>query len=71
MTWWQIVLLVYFGINFIIAMIVIIVFKGLGYFDDYYDYKTKWGKLIVTFIGLLIIGLPIGILRLLKWLMNS
>ena len=62
MPWW---LIVYIGINLIIAIFCIIVTWKDGWFDKLVDrpfeheYKTNWIMVISVFIGLLLFGLPI------------
>ncbi len=67
MSWFQIVLIIYFGINLIIAIIATIVFEGLGYF---HYAPPNWGKAALVFIVLMIIGLPVAIIGSIEWLLS-
>ena len=60
MPWYWIALIVYGGINLIIATLATIAFKRLGYFG-----VNKWG-MVKVYISLIFIGLPLVIISRLK-----
>jgi len=61
MTWWQIALIIYGGVNLIIAIYCTILFWREGYYTNWNNGKTKRGWMILVFVILILLGLPIAI----------
>jgi len=62
----QILLTIYFGLNFIIAIVSTIVFEGSGYYED-----KGWITGIIVFIVILLIGIPSIIFGMIKWFIHE
>lgn len=64
MTWWQILLTVYFGLNVIIAIFAMIIFEKLGYYGGL---RNR----VLMFLMVLVIGTPLAILGLIEFLSDA
>jgi len=60
----QILLTIYFGINFLIAIFSMIIFENLGYYGG-------WRNRILMFLMVLVIGTPLAILGLIEFLSDA
>jgi len=64
MLWWQVLLTIYFGINFLIAIFSMIIFENLGYYGGL---RNR----ILMFLMVLVIGVPLTIARLIEFVKDA